>query len=180
MVDDGRNFWDLRIPYLRKYAYRETLAVGAPDSAEELVAAYEKLALQLLALAPEGSRARELGDAGPEATRSEPLLLPTVSNIPARIPLVVCRQKLLSEMRSRLTDTASPLVLHGLGGVGKTTLAVEYAHRFQPGLRRHVVDRRDVRGEHRRRVHRAGAARGASAAAPCPPLGGATRRARSA
>jgi cellulose biosynthesis protein BcsQ/tetratricopeptide (TPR) repeat protein len=132
MTRERRSFWDLRIPYVPKYAYRETLAVGAPDSAEELVAAYEALALQLLALAPEGTRAHDLASGGLEASRSEPVSIPNVSNVPPRVPLVVGRQGLLSEMRSRLTEIQAPLVLYGLAGVGKTTLVIEFAHRFQP------------------------------------------------
>jgi tetratricopeptide (TPR) repeat protein len=132
MASAGRDFWDLRIPYVPKYAYRETLAVGAPDSAEELVDAYEKLAWELLSFAPEGSRARALADGNAAVRRPEPVALPTVSNIPARIPLVVGRQRLLSEMRSRLTGAGIPLVLCGLNGVGKSAVAIEYAHRFQP------------------------------------------------
>jgi MinD-like ATPase involved in chromosome partitioning or flagellar assembly len=131
MVRDRRMFWDLAIPQVPKYAYKEKLAVGAADSAEEIEQAYAELGAQILALAPAGSTARERSEPVP-ATKAEPISLPTISNLPSRLSLVVGRDSLLSDMRSRLTTTGAPLVLYGLGGIGKTALATEYAYRFQP------------------------------------------------
>jgi hypothetical protein len=51
-----------------------------------------------------------------------------------RPPQLAGRDRALAEVHRRLTtDAARPsrLVIHGLGGVGKTSLAVEYAHRYQ-------------------------------------------------
>jgi tetratricopeptide (TPR) repeat protein len=61
-----------------------------------------------------------------------PGVLPAVWNVPLRnaaftgrvAPLVQIRQQLCRE------NTAVVQALHGLGGIGKTTLAIEYAHRF--------------------------------------------------
>jgi hypothetical protein len=59
-----RTFWDLRIPYVPRYAYSETLAVGVEDTAGDLELAYKNLASHLLILGPE-----QLNDrAGPELT----------------------------------------------------------------------------------------------------------------
>src|ERR1700748_131238 len=57
---------------------------------------------------------------------------PRVWNIPARNPGSTGRDDLLDQVRERLLagDKAVVQALHGMGGVGKTQLAAEYAHRF--------------------------------------------------
>ena len=57
--------------------------------------------------------------------------VPRAWNIPARNPQFTGRDDLLEALRERLTgDRAMVQALHGMGGVGKTQLAAEYAHRF--------------------------------------------------
>jgi hypothetical protein len=55
-------------------------------------------------------------------------------NVPPRNPDFVGRQELLRSLRRQLTDRVTALLphtLHGLGGVGKTHLAVEYVHQYR-------------------------------------------------
>ena len=74
-----------------------------------------------------GSLSR-LGGAGPRL----PGTMPRIWNIPARNPWFTGRDELLLQLREVLTSGARAVVqaLEGMGGVGKTQLAVEYAHRF--------------------------------------------------
>ncbi|SDZ20852.1 Tetratricopeptide repeat-containing protein, partial [Geodermatophilus africanus] len=59
--------------------------------------------------------------------------LPAVWKAPPRNPRFTGRDSMLTELRRRLHSGEGTLVvqaLYGLGGVGKTQLALEYAHRF--------------------------------------------------
>lgn len=60
---------------------------------------------------------------------------PRVSNAPRRNATFTGRGGLLEELRNLLVGTSPavilPVVLHGLDGVGKTQLALEYTHRFK-------------------------------------------------
>ncbi len=61
---------------------------------------------------------------------------PDICNLPARNAAFTGRDDLLRELRQRLQHEGSATLvpaqaLYGLGGVGKTQLALEYAHRYQ-------------------------------------------------
>jgi transcriptional regulator with XRE-family HTH domain len=58
--------------------------------------------------------------------------MPRLWNIPARNPAFTGREGLLAAVRERLEGGQAAVVraLYGMGGVGKTQLATEYAHRF--------------------------------------------------
>ena len=60
---------------------------------------------------------------------------PAIFNVPPRNPHFAGRGDLLPMLRRHLTEKSTGAVVqagavHGLGGVGKTQLAIEYAHRY--------------------------------------------------
>jgi tetratricopeptide (TPR) repeat protein len=71
---------------------------------------------------------RRLGSSGPRLPGS----LPQIWNLPARNPSFVGRDDLLVAVRDRLLqdDRAVVQAFEGMSGVGKTQLAIEYAHKF--------------------------------------------------
>jgi tetratricopeptide (TPR) repeat protein len=75
------------------------------------------------------------GAAPPREAPRFPGALPSIWNVPhARNPNFTGRGQLLEDLRKSLLEgkTAALTALHGLGGVGKTQLALEYAYRFAP------------------------------------------------
>ena len=75
-----RTFWDLRIPYVPRYAYSETLAVGVSDTASDLELAYKTLAAHLLLLAPK----QLLDRASPSLASAVKSILPREQESPPR------------------------------------------------------------------------------------------------
>ncbi|MFF7452817.1 FxSxx-COOH system tetratricopeptide repeat protein [Kitasatospora sp. NPDC008115] len=59
---------------------------------------------------------------------------PAVQKVPPRLPTFTGRMRLLEAVRDGFTADAAPVqVLYGIGGVGKSQAAIEYAHRFAAG-----------------------------------------------
>jgi tetratricopeptide (TPR) repeat protein len=75
-----------------------------------------------------GSPTTAVPDAGPRPPGS----LPTVWNLARRNPAFTGRDGMLNRLHDTLCagHRAAVQALHGMGGVGKTQLALEYAHRF--------------------------------------------------
>ncbi len=78
---------------------------------------------------------RELAQARKGSGPLPPGSVLRVWNIPARNPGFTGRDEMLAAVRDRLLagDRAVVQALQGMGGVGKTQLAIEYAHRFAAG-----------------------------------------------
>jgi MinD-like ATPase involved in chromosome partitioning or flagellar assembly/tetratricopeptide (TPR) repeat protein len=85
-------------------------------------------------------RALELpgAESGTESTSAGPRYpgsVPRIWNVGPRNATFTGRNTVLENLRSQLTAKGSavvlPVALHGLGGVGKTQVALEYAHRFK-------------------------------------------------
>jgi TIR domain/NB-ARC domain len=80
---------------------------------------------------PRRGRAGMLTGRG-EVSPRLPGVLPAVWNVGPRNPGFVGRDTTLGHLRERLRcgGTAVVQALHGMGGVGKTQVAIEYAHRY--------------------------------------------------
>jgi tetratricopeptide (TPR) repeat protein len=72
---------------------------------------------------------------GPIGFARFPATTPRIWNVPGRNATFTGRDAMLEKLRDGIMGGSPavllPLALHGLGGVGKTQLALEYAHRFK-------------------------------------------------
>jgi len=69
---------------------------------------------------------------GLSAARSEAALAEQVWSVPARNPMFTGRQELLARLHTAWSGPSRAVVqaLYGMGGIGKSALAIEYAHRY--------------------------------------------------
>ncbi len=96
-------------------------------------AAAVRLRARLAGVRPTGPHPFPRGGAPPGDRPGFAGALPAVWKVPPRNPRFTGRDGMLAELRRRLRGGEGTLVvqaLYGLGGVGKTQLALEYAHRF--------------------------------------------------
>src|SRR5260221_636825 len=94
----------------------------SPEHAQHVLELAERLR-------KDGVPAGELGPLNTLARKPvEPLRFGTLSNLPERNPFFTGREQLLEQVREALAGQGR-VALSGLGGVGKTQTAVEYAHR---------------------------------------------------
>ncbi len=94
-----------------------------------------------------GVQPRLLGDVKPVSKRaaqpltwsSDPDPTPTMIGVPHRNPFFTGREPLLAQLHQQLQTTGitalAQAAIHGLGGIGKTQTAIEYAHRFRKHYR---------------------------------------------
>ena len=105
----------------------DLFGLGADQASEELLASVREPSVM-----PAPS---DVGLTGVDVPRF-PGQEPDVFRVPSRNANFVGRDALLLKIRAQLTNSLSaavlPQTLHGLGGVGKTQVALEYAHRFAP------------------------------------------------
>lgn len=142
---ERRTYWHtVGVPYRASYAYEETLATFGDRAGDgtTLLAAYETLTsyltggrIRALPRIDEALRRRTLARFAPGSTVADQLVSPAlVFNPPSRNPRFTGRKELLRRLREELVAAAGtglPVVLRGGPGIGKTQLAIEYAHRFR-------------------------------------------------
>ncbi|MFF8769617.1 FxSxx-COOH system tetratricopeptide repeat protein [Kitasatospora sp. NPDC015120] len=105
------------------------LATGSAEQAEAQL-------FELIGPPPGAGRWRDSGEFTLSRLPRFPDGRPAVQDLPPRLPTFTGRMRLLEAVRDGFTGDAgaAPVqVLYGIGGVGKSQTAIEYAHRFAAG-----------------------------------------------
>jgi tetratricopeptide (TPR) repeat protein len=113
---------------LRTRVYIDLVGLEEAEAATRLCAGVGRARAKPAGKRPYPGRPPKAGGA------SFPGRRPAIFNVPPRNPHFTGRDDLLAALRRSLTETSAGAVVqasavHGLGGVGKTQLAIEYAHR---------------------------------------------------
>lgn len=132
-----------KLPYVAYFSFGERLAVlregiSDPESLGYALNTLAQLIETELAAAPAVVGASLAGSGSGEQTWIKPLVtMRLLGGISPRNDNFTGRHELLRNLREALADQARSgvalLALHGLGGIGKTQLAIEYVHRFMSG-----------------------------------------------
>jgi predicted acylesterase/phospholipase RssA len=156
LQDLDRPLWNLQIPYIARYNYREERVIGAntpsPDPAtQKLIDAYRRIAVYLAVLAPPDHRlcgvfAGEIATAFPHLSKTTPQMAPVVSETWVERPQEVQNLKQVLLQRAA-SPQVSRLAVWGLAGSGKTSLvarvcrAPEIVAAYPDGILWLTVDR---------------------------------------
>ena len=125
---------DLVPPLLRPLVSRDVFGVAEEEARRVLLAAVAGPARPASAPGFPG-RAGPLSRLGGAGPRLPGVLPPVWGNVPPRNPGFTGRDQMLADVRQALLSGGRAVVqaLAGMGGVGKTQLAAEYAYRFASG-----------------------------------------------
>jgi len=130
-TDPSRSRGQLTAVYVSEMRQLEPFS-GRPTV--DLAGLGEHPAVEAVLRALELTGAESNGDAATSGPRY-PGSVPRIWNVGPRNATFTGRNSVLENLRSQLTAKGSavvlPVALHGLGGVGKTQVALEYAHRFK-------------------------------------------------